>query len=265
MNKRGFTLIELLAVIVILGILMLIAIPSVTKYIDKSKKETYIDNAYAYIEAVRKDVIAGNLQTPNQTSVLLVKLSSITLEKGSNKSPYGEYIDDKSYVLVKNVNNNLEYYFAARDNKNYEIPLTKETALTTNVISKTEESNIHSYDGYSKDNNDLRTNLYNGNLNAGFINLQTGVIEESSSYPNSKYLDKLTVQKGHTYKIIADTDTIRWRAYDENDQYLYNISTQPVVKISSKVYSVILLFPKGLKSENIELYDMTQEIEFIKK
>ena len=30
MNKKGFTLIELLAVIIILGVLMIIAIPSVT-------------------------------------------------------------------------------------------------------------------------------------------------------------------------------------------------------------------------------------------
>ena len=38
MNRKGFTLIELLAVIIILGILMLIAIPSVSSYINSSKK-----------------------------------------------------------------------------------------------------------------------------------------------------------------------------------------------------------------------------------
>ena len=39
LNKKGFTLIELLAVIVILGVLLAIAIPSVTKYINVSKKK----------------------------------------------------------------------------------------------------------------------------------------------------------------------------------------------------------------------------------
>ena len=45
MNKKGFTLIELLAVIIILGILMIIAIPSVTKYISDSRKSAYVDTA----------------------------------------------------------------------------------------------------------------------------------------------------------------------------------------------------------------------------
>ena len=41
-DKNGFTLIELLAVIIILGILMIIAIPSVTRYISDSRKASYI-------------------------------------------------------------------------------------------------------------------------------------------------------------------------------------------------------------------------------
>ena len=44
-DKKGFTLIELLAVIIILGVLMLIAIPSVTEYISSSRKSGYINNA----------------------------------------------------------------------------------------------------------------------------------------------------------------------------------------------------------------------------
>ena len=44
-KKNGFTLIELLAVIIILGILMIIAIPSVTSYINNSRKSAYVDTA----------------------------------------------------------------------------------------------------------------------------------------------------------------------------------------------------------------------------
>ncbi len=45
LNKKGFTLIELLAVIVILGILMIIAVPAVSRYISDSRKQAYVDIA----------------------------------------------------------------------------------------------------------------------------------------------------------------------------------------------------------------------------
>ena len=51
-NKKGFTLIELLAVIVILGLLMAIAIPSVTKYITQSRKKTVTSTIGNYIGAL---------------------------------------------------------------------------------------------------------------------------------------------------------------------------------------------------------------------
>ena len=57
-NKKAFTLIELLAVIVILGILMIIAIPSVTKYINKAKKEAYIKSVAQIVDAIRYGVIS---------------------------------------------------------------------------------------------------------------------------------------------------------------------------------------------------------------
>ena len=61
MNKKGFTLIELLAVIIILGILMIIAIPSVTKYISDSRKSSYVDTAKEVVSGVRNVVNSGKL------------------------------------------------------------------------------------------------------------------------------------------------------------------------------------------------------------
>src|SRR5574344_609742 len=52
-NKKGFTLIELLAVIVILGVIMVIAVPAVTKYIDNSRKEGFTKTASGVVDAAR--------------------------------------------------------------------------------------------------------------------------------------------------------------------------------------------------------------------
>jgi len=41
MNKKAFTTTELLAVVVILGVLLMIAVPSYSSYVNKTKEEVY--------------------------------------------------------------------------------------------------------------------------------------------------------------------------------------------------------------------------------
>ena len=60
-NNKGFTLVELLAVIVIMGILMMVAIPSVTRTIENSRKDTFVDIAKAYGNAARTLWTSDNL------------------------------------------------------------------------------------------------------------------------------------------------------------------------------------------------------------
>ena len=53
-NKKGFTLVELLAVITILGLVLIIAIPKVMETVNNSKKRTLELTAQSIIKAAEE-------------------------------------------------------------------------------------------------------------------------------------------------------------------------------------------------------------------
>jgi type IV pilus assembly protein PilA len=67
LNVKGFTLIELLAVITIMGILMLVAIPAVSRTIENSRRDTFADVAKEYVNTVRNAVLADELKCGDES------------------------------------------------------------------------------------------------------------------------------------------------------------------------------------------------------
>lgn len=117
-NKKGFTLIELLAVIIILGVLMIIAIPSVTEYISSSRKKAYIDIAGQYISTVITKVNqAENLKFFEENTLYLVKVghekACVSLEKGG-QSPFNDTWK-YAYVGVVYTGSGYDYYYMSED------------------------------------------------------------------------------------------------------------------------------------------------------
>lgn len=146
-DSKGFTLIELLAVIVILGILMIVAIPQVTKYIENSKKSTYADTAKSYIDSARYMLLNDDFTTkdngstctlPEEGKTIYIKLDYIKLEKGGTNSSYGKAFDkNESFVEVKNNGGKFEYSIFIKDNgNNGTTTITKETDVDQKAIKK---------------------------------------------------------------------------------------------------------------------------------
>lgn len=138
-NEKGLTLIELLAVIVILGIIAAIAIPSIGGLIDNSKKDAHVANAQQMINAAKIAVTADKDLIPANGKYTVLPLAYLedkgyletvkdpdggtaTYKKGPDsydgKPITGDddnpITDDPkaaySYVLIKNENTKLKYY-----------------------------------------------------------------------------------------------------------------------------------------------------------
>ena len=140
-NKKGFTLIELLAVIIILGVLMIIAIPSVTTYIQNSRKSAFVDTASAYVDAVRnKTNEAAKIKLYATDTLYLIPVghekakACISVETGG-QSPFSDEWAF-AYVGVTYDGEGYNYYFIGEDGAAQGLPFMDQKTLTDDGTEK---------------------------------------------------------------------------------------------------------------------------------
>lgn len=95
-NNSGFTLIETIAVIIILGIVLTIAVPTITNVVKKTNEKRMIEDAELFISIVKEKVESDTTGT-TETKYLLNEINSSTIKE----SPFGgKYDSGASYVKV---------------------------------------------------------------------------------------------------------------------------------------------------------------------
>ena len=114
MKKKGFTLVELLAVIIILSLVLVIAVPSVNKYIKQSKEKAYDTQISTIIEAAQAYASANSGLLPRKeefvVKITLGQLKSSGLIKEEVKNPNDDkYFDDALTIEIKKKGETYNY------------------------------------------------------------------------------------------------------------------------------------------------------------
>ena len=130
-NNKGFTMIEILTVVIILGVLMVVSIPSVSQYIIESRKDTYVSTVKGYVNALKYKINNSEYVFGNRDTTYYVHVNNIPLEKGGD-SPFGEWED--AYVAVTFDGLEHTYYWVSKDTAGYMVKLKLAEDITVDDI-----------------------------------------------------------------------------------------------------------------------------------
>ena len=107
-NKKGFTLIELLAVVVILGVLSLIAVPNVISIINNNKRDTMLGDARKLISQAKYQVNVD--KTIRDSKDYQFTIANLNTSNDIKNDPDGENYLSTSYVHYKVDANGIATY-----------------------------------------------------------------------------------------------------------------------------------------------------------
>ena len=256
-NKKGFTLVELLAVIVIMGILMMVAIPSISRVIENSRKDTFVDIAKSYANATKtlwtadtltcEGTVASAVDDGDYYILINTKESArailpVLVDQGGKSSWGNRDVNGYVRVHVETVTDNngepkrtTTFYVSLSDGTH---GLIDNGSMTSDNLKK---GNVK-MDLSSDDKKKIELTLDNGNLNCSKTNLGTyactevtpvksitGLCVDDSSYAGNNG----TVDVNPVSFANDDWATIAAAAKSGNYEGKYNVGDTKEVDLGS--------------------------------
>ena len=116
-NNKGFTLVELLAVIIVLGIILTIVIPSAITTIDNSNRNVFATSARGLIDAAKAYVMDNDVVLPTPGTYIMIDIENMPIEN------YEVYNTNGGVVIANHGTlSNPDYaYYAYLSNGDYAV------------------------------------------------------------------------------------------------------------------------------------------------
>jgi len=108
MRKRGFTLVELLGVIILLGVIALITVPSIKKIIDESKQKGYERQIDFIVSSAKNWGLTNSNLLPDSGSIL-VKIDTLKNEGFLENKRINNPINNREITGCVSINYNSDY------------------------------------------------------------------------------------------------------------------------------------------------------------
>ena len=126
-NQSGFSLVELLAVIAIISILMGISIPAVSRLVENSRKDAYINIVKLQKNSIEQYLTQQNAFVFDENTVYYFDYR-LGNEDEAAKSPFADW--DSAYVVVtyNTKEKKNEYYWTGIDKAGWKIDLKKQVS-----------------------------------------------------------------------------------------------------------------------------------------
>jgi surface protein len=224
-KRKGFTLIELLTIICILGVIILIAVPNITKLVAETKKKIFDTSSTNLIKTMEEEC-KSNLITKDRTTL---SYSIINGKIDSNLDVKGTIPDD-GYVTLDNKCNVKDYYLKYEDY----VFSNGEDMRNDYMLAATTEEGLSVF-------RTLYSDYYDNIVNIHFVDNMTipeGALEvKDPSVSGDGKIKSWLIQDGTKYNLYVGSEKTIFGNYDSS----FLFYQMPVTNINLENFNTIFV------------------------